>query len=178
MATDGALRARTWTSFGPDATEALGEALGRALSGRAIVALAGDLGAGKTCFVRGLARGLDVRDAISSPTYALLQTYAGREELHHLDAWMEGRERAFLLDGGLEWVSSNGVVAIEWADRLADVLPAPRLAVTLTHAGQDARRIRIEVVAAAPSEVAPPGVLEHALAGIRALPGLEEIRDR
>lgn len=123
--------ARAFVTTSPEATEDLGAALGRLLGDRTLVALDGELGAGKTCFVRGLARGLDVQEPVSSPTYALLQSYPGRHELHHLDAWMEGRERSFLLDGGLEWVASHGVTVIEWAERVGDVLPTPRLSVRL-----------------------------------------------
>lgn len=139
------VRALKFVSSSPEGTEALGEALGRVLEDRTIVALDGDLGAGKTCFVRGLARGLGVEDEISSPTYALLQSYPGRHELHHLDAWMEGRERSFLLDGGLEWVASHGVTVIEWAERVADVLPTPRLLVRLEVLDEHTRGITFEV---------------------------------
>jgi tRNA threonylcarbamoyladenosine biosynthesis protein TsaE len=135
----------SFLSGSSDATERLGEQLGRALDAPVLIALDGELGAGKTCFVRGLARGLDVRDAVSSPTYALLQSYKGRMELHHLDAWMEGRERAFLSDGGLEWVGGSGVAVIEWAERVADVLPRPHLAVHIDVASIDERRITLTV---------------------------------
>jgi tRNA threonylcarbamoyladenosine biosynthesis protein TsaE len=137
--------ARHLLSRSPDATRALGEALGRRLPAGTLVALEGDLGAGKTAFVQGLARGLDVRDHVTSPTYALMQSYAGRLDLHHFDAYMEGRERALLLDGGLEWMHAGGVAAVEWADRVADVLPRPRIAVALRHAGATARRVEIAV---------------------------------
>ncbi len=138
-------RARRLLSRSPDATRALGEALGRALEPGTLVALEGDLGAGKTAFVQGLARGLDVADPVTSPTYALMQTYEGRLALHHFDAYMEGRERALLLDGGLEWMHAGGVAAVEWADRVADVLPRPRIAVRLSHAGASARKVEISV---------------------------------
>ena len=111
-----------------------------------MIALDGDLGAGKTCFVRGLARGLGVIDPVSSPTYALLQSYEGRLPLHHLDAWMEGRERAFLLDGGLEWIVERGVTVIEWAERVADLLPPDRISVRIERSGADSRVIHIAVV--------------------------------
>jgi tRNA threonylcarbamoyladenosine biosynthesis protein TsaE len=138
-------RARRLLSRSPEATRALGEAIGRVLPAGTLVALEGDLGAGKTAFVQGLARGLDVRDPVTSPTYALMQSYEGRLALHHFDAYMEGRERALLLDGGLEWMHAGGVAAVEWADRVADVLPRPRLAVLLRHAGANARRVEISV---------------------------------
>lgn len=137
--------ARTFVSRSPAATEALGASLGGALVPGAIVALDGDLGSGKTTFVRGLARGLDIADAVSSPTYALLQTYAGRLELYHFDAWMEGRERAFLLDGGLEWLHSGGVAVVEWAQRVEELLSEPRLHVAFEHRGPSERRVRVSI---------------------------------
>jgi tRNA threonylcarbamoyladenosine biosynthesis protein TsaE len=149
-----AVSSRTFLSRSSAATEALGEQLGRALRAPALIALDGELGAGKTCFVRGLARGLAVQDTISSPTYALLQTYAGRLDLHHLDAWMEGRERAFLSDGGLEWVAGSGVTVIEWAERVADVLPLPHLSVHIALVSRDERRITLAVRATGPVDPA------------------------
>lgn len=117
------------------ATEALGGALGRLCEANAVIALSGDLGAGKTTFVRGLGRGLDLEVAISSPTYTLMHTYPGRLELFHFDAWMQGREAAFLEGGGREWFEAGGVAVVEWAERVADDLPADVLWVRLGHAG-------------------------------------------
>lgn len=132
---------RAFVSRSQAATESLGEQLGRVLPAGALVLLDGELGSGKTAFVRGLARGLGVTDRVASPTYALLQTYAGRLELSHLDAWMESRERAFLLDGGLDALASGGVAVIEWASRVLDVLPATRIRCTFEHAGPEQRRV-------------------------------------
>ena len=150
MAADARRRmlARSFLSRSPEATEALGAALGSELEAGAIVTLDGELGSGKTCFVRGLARGLGVIERVQSPTYALMHSYTGRLELFHFDAWMEGRERAFLLDGGLEWLSAAGVTAIEWAERVADVLPPERLSVKLAHETPTERSIEMRVVGA------------------------------
>lgn len=169
MAVD-ATRARTFISRNSEATEALGEAIGRALEGTALIALDGDLGAGKTCFVRGLARGLGVVDTVNSPTYALLQTYSGRLQLHHLDAWMEGRERAFLVDGGLEWVASSGVTVIEWAERVADVLPKPRLHVAIERISADERVLHVERV----GDEGGSRPLARLITGLTAVGDLEE----
>lgn len=123
------------TSASSAATEALGAALGRLAQANLVIALEGDLGAGKTTFVRGLGRGLDVEVAISSPTYTLMHTYPGRLELYHFDAWMQGREAAFLDGGGREWFEAGGVAVVEWADRIRESLPADVLWVRLGHAG-------------------------------------------
>jgi tRNA threonylcarbamoyladenosine biosynthesis protein TsaE len=135
----------TFVSESPERTRAFGAALGRVLLPGTVVALDGDLGAGKTCLVQGLAAGLDVTDAVTSPTYALLQSYRGRLDLHHFDAYMEGRERALLHDGGLEWMHAGGIAVIEWAVRVQDVLPRPLVCVRLEHVGPSERRIRIAV---------------------------------
>lgn len=132
------------------ATEAFGEALGRRLSGGTVLALAGELGAGKTCLVRGLARGLGVDDpdAVASPTYLLVVEHPGPVPLLHMDAYLPGKLEGFLADGGLDYLGEHrGVVAVEWADRLRDVLPAGALWITLARAtrhGVDGRVVRLE----------------------------------
>ncbi len=125
---------RSWVSADPATTEALGEALGRILRAGDVVALDGDLGAGKTTFVRGLARGLDVTEDVSSPTFILMNTYSGRVPLYHLDAWMADRGDAFLAEGGAEWLGGEGVAVVEWAERVRSWLPADCLWVRLAHA--------------------------------------------
>jgi tRNA threonylcarbamoyladenosine biosynthesis protein TsaE len=134
---------RSFLSRSPAATEALGDALGRAAFDGLVIALDGDLGTGKTTFVRGLARGLGVTGDVASPTYALLSEHAGRLALHHFDAWMEGRERAFLADGGAEILAGGGVSAVEWAARVASALPREHLGVRLAHRGPTLRSIRL-----------------------------------
>jgi tRNA threonylcarbamoyladenosine biosynthesis protein TsaE len=123
-------------SVSVEATEALAEQLGRRLAPDMVIALDGDLGTGKTAFTRGLARGLQVEDPVSSPTYTLMHSYPGRLELYHFDAWMEGREAAFLDGGGAEWFRAGGVAVVEWADRVLAWLPAERLEVRLSHRGR------------------------------------------
>lgn len=139
--------ARVLLSASAEATSALAEALGRVLPAGTVVALDGDLGAGKTCFVRGLARGLGIADVVASPTYTLMQAFeGGRLPLYHFDAWMEGREKALFADGGDEWLRAGGIAVVEWAERVAEWLPEPRLAVRLEHAGPDLRVLRLRVV--------------------------------
>ena len=105
---------RRLLSRSAEGTEALGRALGRELPAGAVLALDGDLGSGKTCFVRGLARGLGVEGPVGSPTYTLMHAYeGGRLPLYHFDAWMEQRERALLADGGGEWLRADGVSVVE-----------------------------------------------------------------
>jgi tRNA threonylcarbamoyladenosine biosynthesis protein TsaE len=161
---------RRFLSRSPEATERLAEELGARVGPGTVVALDGDLGAGKTCFVRGLARGLGVKSTVASPTYALMAQHEGRLTLYHFDAWMEGRERAFLADGGAEWLDQDGVCAVEWAARVADALPSPRFEVVLAHAGPEARSIRIGVR----GETERDGALGRILAALPAIEGLDE----
>lgn len=169
-------RTRTFLSRSPAATRSLGESLGRLVPPGTVVALDGELGSGKTCFVQGLAAGLGVLDPVTSPTYALLQSYSGRLDLHHFDAYMEGRERALLQDGGLEWMHAGGVAAVEWARRVADVLPLPRLCIRLEHVGTSERRLAITVEGDGRAADRLAQIVAGDWAGIDAQGGLEEIR--
>jgi len=124
-------------------TSSAGEALGRTLSPGDVVLLHGALGAGKTAFVRGLARGLDApSDDVSSPTFTLIQEYSGRLVLYHVDLYrLESRE---VDDLGLdELVAGDGVVAIEWAERW-NTPPGSAIEVTIEDDGADRRQIRID----------------------------------
>lgn len=154
-----------WISTGPEQTEALGEALGRTLPAGAVLALDGDLGAGKTTLTRGLGRGLGDYE-VSSPTFTLHDLHeGGRLALSHFDAWMEGREKALLEDGGDEWLGGDGVAVIEWAERVARWLPTPRVEVRLEHRGEEERLLRFQVVgpASEPLAVALQGALLDAV---------------
>ena len=128
----------------PDQTARLGAALGRVATPGTIIGLIGDLGAGKTLFVQGLARGLEVPSQVRvvSPTFTLINEYrGGRLPIHHVDLYRLERE-AELDEIGLDEVlrSGDGVVAVEWADRF-DVLPAHALIVELSVAGDSERAL-------------------------------------
>ncbi len=126
-----------------DETAAAGEALARTVTAGQVVLLFGDLGAGKTAFVRGLARGLGAPpDDVSSPTFTLIQEYRGsRATLYHVDLYR--LEPAEIADLGLdELTSGDGVVAIEWADRWPD-RPMDAIEVRLDEVGEGRRRIEI-----------------------------------
>jgi len=126
------------------------------------------LGAGKTTFMRGLAVGLGVEEPVSSPTYTLMHQYEGRLTLYHFDAWMEGRERAFLEGGGAEELTGEGVSAVEWAEKVAEYLPHPRLAVRLTHRSPQERGLELRVVG-------DSNLLEGLLRGLKLPSGIEEV---
>ncbi|HVL66383.1 MAG TPA: tRNA (adenosine(37)-N6)-threonylcarbamoyltransferase complex ATPase subunit type 1 TsaE [Vicinamibacterales bacterium] len=123
-------------------TAAAGERLAGSLGAGGVVLLYGELGAGKTAFVRGLARGLGApADEVTSPTFTLVQEYRGRATLYHVDLYrLEERE---VDDLGLEeLVLGDGVVAIEWAERWRS-RPDDAIEVRLEHAGEDQRRVVI-----------------------------------
>lgn len=171
--------ARHFVSRSAAATEALGEALGRLLPTGAVLALHGEMGTGKTTLVRGLARGLGVEGPVTSPTFVLMQEYAGRERLYHFDAWMDGREALFLEGGGADYLGGDGVAVIEWAERVERFLPRPHLTLRLDHvaraggAAVEERALGLGLVAGAAED--PLGVRLAAL--VKGLPvpaGVEE----
>lgn len=131
-------------SASEDVTKALGAALGRVLVAGDFVALYGPLGAGKTQFVKGLARGLDVPEdePVVSPTFVLVREYAGRLRLFHLDLYRLHGE-AELSELGMDELRCSGdaVVAVEWADRAPGGIPPDAWRVELEHAGADRRTI-------------------------------------
>ncbi|MAF65665.1 MAG: tRNA (adenosine(37)-N6)-threonylcarbamoyltransferase complex ATPase subunit type 1 TsaE [Planctomycetes bacterium] len=141
---------RSFLSRSPEQTEALGACLGEVLEAGAVLALCGDLGSGKTCFARGVARGLGVEEPVTSPTFALLATYEGRLPLQHFDAWMEGRGRALLADGAGDCLGAEGVAVIEWAERVEEWLPREHLRVELNHNNARERLLTLAAWGAAP----------------------------
>ena len=109
----------TFISHSPAETEALGEKLGRAAERGLVLALSGDLGAGKTQFVKGLARGLGISARVHSPTFTLVNEYGGgRLKLFHLDLYRLETPAQILSAGIGEFLSPDGVAVIEWAERL------------------------------------------------------------
>ena len=133
------------TTTSPEETEALAAELGARARPGTVIALSGDLGSGKTTFVRGLARGLGSSDRVASPTYTLMHEYQGRVPLYHFDAWMESREKSYLQEGGSVFLGGAGVAVIEWAERVGDDLPEPRLEIELRHRAPEERELCLRV---------------------------------
>ena len=127
-------------------TEAFGRRLGGLLFPGAVVALVGSLGAGKTHLVRAVAEGLGLKDgrAVSSPTFVLIQEYAGRLPVYHFDAYRLRDPAEFFDLGGHEYLEGKGVCLIEWADRVAACLPAEQLRITIEVTGETSRRFIVE----------------------------------
>jgi tRNA threonylcarbamoyladenosine biosynthesis protein TsaE len=124
--------------------QALGERLGRALRKGDVVSLVGPLGAGKTTFVQGLARGAGVPADrhVASPTFALVNEHPGRVSLVHADLYRIN-ERAELLELGLDDAFDRAAVAIEWLDRFPDAAPADRLELTIAIEPDGARTVTL-----------------------------------
>ena len=135
------MNSRTVLSESEQATTDLGASLARSLGPGSVVLLEGELGAGKTAFVRGLAMGLGAPDdEVSSPTFTLIQEYHGRVPFLHADLYrISGAEAE---DLGLDELGSDGVVAIEWAEKLAR-RPSGAVEVRIEDLGGDRRRITI-----------------------------------
>jgi len=126
-----------------DETVALGGRLGSLLQAGDFIALTGELGSGKTSFVRGVAAGLAVDPAtrITSPTYSLLHIYTGRLPLYHFDLYRLAGDAEVAELGFAELFYGDGVCLVEWADRLQEEKPAECLTITFLHVEDDRRRI-------------------------------------
>jgi tRNA threonylcarbamoyladenosine biosynthesis protein TsaE len=133
----------TITTHSPEETRAAGARLARGLDPGDVVALRGDLGAGKTCFVQGLARGLGVRAWPTSPTFVLVNEYRGELPLHHVDAYRVAVAAELVEVGLLELLDGDGVTVIEWADRVGALLPDRTIHVSIEGVGDEPRTIRI-----------------------------------
>jgi tRNA threonylcarbamoyladenosine biosynthesis protein TsaE len=136
---------KVFTTNSPDQTEELGRGLAERLNPGDVVALTGELGSGKTLFVQGIARGLDIRGYTKSPSFTIVNVYeGGRLPLYHIDLYRIGTSGE--LDGlGLEeYIYGDGVSVIEWADRAMDMLPEETILVKFFYKGETERRIEFE----------------------------------
>ena len=140
------MNVRRLQTFDAQSTRRAGEELGAALRAGDLVTLSGPLGAGKTTFVQGLARGLGCATPVTSPTFVLIVEHEGSLPLLHVDAYrLESLCYDAIRDAGvLDAIErDDAVTVIEWPERIADFLPQPRFRVTLTPGEGDARTIEI-----------------------------------
>ena len=128
----------------PEETEKVGAALGAVLKPGTVLAYTGDLGAGKTAFTRGLARGLGATERVTSPTYTIVNEYlSGRLPLFHFDMYrLESSDDLFDI-GWEDYLERGGVCAVEWSENVEDALEAP-IRICLEKLGDEMRRITIE----------------------------------
>jgi tRNA threonylcarbamoyladenosine biosynthesis protein TsaE len=153
------------TTRGGHETESVGAALGELLREGDLVVLGGDLGAGKTTFVKGVARALGVLDPVTSPTFTIVQEYDGPVPVAHVDIYRLQRVQE-LHDLGLEEMLDDRVVLVEWGDVVAPLLPSERVEVQLT-IGEEPDIRTIEIVAQGPGWAARRAALDDALAAVR-----------
>jgi tRNA threonylcarbamoyladenosine biosynthesis protein TsaE len=118
-------------SDGPDATRAIGRALGSEAEPGTLIALVGELGAGKTQLTKGVAEGLGIATVVNSPTFVLMNEHVGRLRLYHVDAYRLGAPEEAADAGLIDDRQADGVVVVEWADRLDGWLPLERLDISL-----------------------------------------------
>ncbi len=124
-------------------TEAAGAQFAQTLRDGAVVALYGGLGAGKTAFVRGMARGLGIDAPVSSPTFTIVNEYPGTHELFHFDMYrLESAEELFDI-GWEDYLSRGGICAVEWSEKVSDAFEGDEIAVRIEKTGEDRRTIMI-----------------------------------
>ncbi len=124
-------------------TVSAGEALGRGLSAGDVLAFYGDLGAGKTAFIRGVARGLGIASRVSSPTFTIVNEYPGRIPLFHFDMYRLGSSDELFEIGWEDYLARGGVCCVEWTENVADAMPAEAVAVTIEKTGETTRKITV-----------------------------------
>ena len=135
---------QVFETYNPGQTESVGEALGKRLLPGMILAYRGDLGAGKTAFTRGLARGLGATESVTSPTYTIVNEYlSGRMPLFHFDMYRLSSSDDLWDIGWEDYLERGGVCAVEWSENVEDALEAP-IYITLEKTGEESRRITIE----------------------------------
>ena len=128
----------------PEQTEEVGAALSKVLSPGTVIAYRGDLGAGKTAFTRGLARGLGVSDPVTSPTYTIVNEYlGGRMPLFHFDMYRLHSSDDLWDIGWEDYLDRDGVCAVEWSENVDDAMENA-VYITIEKLGEDSRRITIE----------------------------------
>lgn len=134
---------RTTTS--EQETQAFARTLAARLRAGDVLAFRGDLGAGKTAFVRGLAEGLGIREDVSSPTFALVHEYHGPGAvLYHFDMYRIGSFDELYATGFFDYLDGSGILAIEWSENIEGALPDGAITISIEQTGEDTRDIRVE----------------------------------
>lgn len=138
------MKTRKIISKGPGETVRFGERLAKLVKGGDIICFFGDLGSGKTTLIKGVARGLKIRDTqVNSPTFVLMNVYQGRLPLFHFDLYRLDDMEGISSIGYDEFLYDDGVAVIEWADRLGELMPEEYLRVELKHKDKDERTIAL-----------------------------------
>jgi tRNA threonylcarbamoyladenosine biosynthesis protein TsaE len=142
------------TTRGPEETRAVAARLTAACPGRLCFALRGELGSGKTCFVQGVARAAGVRQAVTSPTFTLVSEYRSPRPLAHVDLYRVRSADEALAFGIEDLLERDGILAVEWPERIEDLLPPWTVGVRFAVAGEGVRRLAVQLGPAVPAEAA------------------------
>lgn len=127
-----------------DETICLGEKIGASLQANDIIAMEGTLASGKTTLTKGIARGLQIDEPVTSPTFTLVTEYQGRLPLYHVDVYRLDSSEDFINIGGEDMMYSGGITIIEWSEKVKDILPEETIKISLAITGPETREIRIE----------------------------------
>lgn len=133
-----------YESKSPEETAGAGRRFAKRLRGGELVLFFGGMGAGKTTFCRGMAEGLGVLDAVSSPTFAIANYYRGPVPLAHFDAWRIGGEEDLETAGFYEYLRQGAVVAVEWGEKVLEYIDTPYISVAMRQTGERQREIEID----------------------------------
>jgi len=125
-------------------TESIGESVANYIKPGMVIAMRGDLGAGKTAFVRGLARGMGLRARVTSPTFAIVNEYLGEIPLYHFDMYRLTSAEDLFDIGWEDYIRSGGVCVVEWSEIVEEAIPEDAVSVTIRHMGETEREITIE----------------------------------
>lgn len=117
------MKEQHYISHSPDETWGIARNIVEATSGRTVLALHGELGSGKTCFVKGVALALGIEVPIVSPTFTIVREYKGKRPLHHVDLYRLNSPGEVLAIGFEEYLQADGITAVEWAERAGDLIP-------------------------------------------------------
>ncbi|RSK25672.1 tRNA (adenosine(37)-N6)-threonylcarbamoyltransferase complex ATPase subunit type 1 TsaE [Bacillus sp. HMF5848] len=133
-----------FTTTSPEETMTFSKKLAAYLQPGDVITLEGDLGAGKTTFVKGLAKGLNITRNVNSPTFTIIKEYQGKMPLYHMDVYrMEESDEDL---GFEEYFSGSGITVVEWPQFIKDFLPEALLKITIKHTGENARKIQLEPI--------------------------------
>ncbi len=124
-------------------TEMAGAEFAASLPGGSVVAFYGDLGAGKTAFVRGMARGMGIASRVNSPTFTIVNEYIGERELYHFDMYRLGSADELFDIGWEDYLSRGGVCAVEWSENVADAFEGDEITVKIEKISDTGRKISI-----------------------------------
>ncbi|MBE6750089.1 MAG: tRNA (adenosine(37)-N6)-threonylcarbamoyltransferase complex ATPase subunit type 1 TsaE [Ruminococcaceae bacterium] len=131
-------------SDSPEKTEKIAENVAKALNGGEVIAFRGNLGMGKTCFTRGLARGLGFSGTVTSPTFALINEYlGGRLPIYHFDMYRISTWEELYSSGFFEYIEQGGIVACEWSENIENALPDNTIYIEFEFLGENERKITV-----------------------------------